>query len=95
MADDASPEPVKDLTTLLSTLTVSRRPDVYCIASVPVETTIAVPCNVIAALHHDHLLVPVNRADDAIAAIEALAKAQPGRTHQNENEPPQGGSSAY
>ena len=31
-----------------------------------------IPCNVIAAHHHDHLLVPVERANDAVAAIESL-----------------------
>lgn len=28
-----------------------------------------IPCNVLAGYRHDHLLVPVDRADDAIAAI--------------------------
>ena len=32
----------------------------------------AIPCNVIAGYHHDHLLVPAERADDAVQAIEAL-----------------------
>ena len=32
-----------------------------------------IPCNVIAGYHHDHLLVPVDRADEAVAAIESLA----------------------
>lgn len=31
-----------------------------------------IPCNVIAGYHHDHLLVPADRAEDAIAAIERL-----------------------
>jgi hypothetical protein len=31
-----------------------------------------ISCNVIAALHHDHLFVPVERADEAIAALRAL-----------------------
>ena len=30
-----------------------------------------IPCNVVAGYHHDHLLVPVDRADDAIAALTA------------------------
>lgn len=33
----------------------------------------AIPCNVLAGFHHDHLLVPVDRADEAIEAIEGLA----------------------
>ncbi|NND76311.1 MAG: ACT domain-containing protein [Ilumatobacter sp.] len=32
-------------------------------------TAIDVPCNVLAGYHHDHLLVPVDRADDAVAAL--------------------------
>lgn len=31
-----------------------------------------IACNVLAGLHHDHLLVPEARADDALAAIRAL-----------------------
>ncbi len=31
-----------------------------------------IPCNVLAGYFHDHLLVPVDRADAAIAALEAL-----------------------
>jgi uncharacterized protein len=32
-----------------------------------------IPCNVLAGYHHDHLLVPVDRADGAIAALRALS----------------------
>ncbi|NNE11770.1 MAG: ACT domain-containing protein [Ilumatobacter sp.] len=32
-----------------------------------------IPCNVIAGYHHDHLLVPVDRADDAVAALRGLS----------------------
>ncbi len=32
---------------------------------------IDVPCNVLAGYHHDHLLVPTERAADAIAALTA------------------------
>jgi hypothetical protein len=28
-----------------------------------------ISCNVLAGYHHDHLLVPVDRADDAVAAL--------------------------
>ncbi len=31
-----------------------------------------IPCNVLAGAYHDHLLVPADRADTAIAAIEGL-----------------------
>lgn len=34
-----------------------------------------IACNVLAGFHHDHLLVPAARRDDAIAAIRSL------RTH--------------
>jgi hypothetical protein len=32
-----------------------------------------IACNVLAGYHHDHLLVPADRADDAIAALRALS----------------------
>lgn len=31
-----------------------------------------IPCNVLAGFFHDHLLVPADRADDAVAALESL-----------------------
>ena len=31
-----------------------------------------IPCNVIAGFHHDHLLVPADRAGEAVRAIESL-----------------------
>jgi hypothetical protein len=34
-----------------------------------------IACNVLAGYHHDHLLVPIDRADDAIAALEALSQS--------------------
>ncbi len=34
-----------------------------------------IPCNVLAGYYHDHLLVPVERVDDAIAALHALRSA--------------------
>jgi len=30
-----------------------------------------IPCNILAGYHHDHVLVPVERVDDAIAALTA------------------------
>jgi len=30
-----------------------------------------IPCNVLAGYHHDHLLVPADRVDDAIRALTA------------------------
>jgi hypothetical protein len=32
-----------------------------------------IPCNIIAGFHHDHLFVPVDQADRALAALAALA----------------------
>lgn len=34
-----------------------------------------IACNVIAGVHHDHLFVPVDRADDALSALRALSAA--------------------
>lgn len=31
-----------------------------------------IPCNIIAGFHHDHLLVPIDRADDAVASLKRL-----------------------
>lgn len=36
-----------------------------------------IACNVVAAYHHDHLLVPLDRVDEAIEAIRALAAGRP------------------
>lgn len=36
-------------------------------------TTAGIPANVIAAFHHDHVLVPADRADDALAVLTSLA----------------------
>ena len=33
-----------------------------------------IACNVLAGFHHDHLLVPAARRDDAIAAIRSLGQ---------------------
>jgi uncharacterized protein len=32
---------------------------------------LGIPCNVLAGYHHDHLLVPVDRVDDAITVLTA------------------------
>ena len=37
-----------------------------------------ISCNMIAGLRHDHALVPVDRADDALAILRRLAAAHPG-----------------
>ena len=33
-----------------------------------------ISCNMVAGLRHDHLFVPVDRAHDAVAVLEALAR---------------------
>ena len=33
-----------------------------------------IPANVLAGFHHDHILVPADRADDAIAALRSLRR---------------------
>jgi hypothetical protein len=43
------------------------------VATALAERSIA--CNVIAGFHHDHLFVPADRADDAIAALTALTES--------------------
>ena len=35
----------------------------------------AIPCNVLAGFHHDHLLVPVERVDEAVAVLRSLGGA--------------------
>ncbi len=127
-------QPITDLATLLSTLTVSQRPGEFCMATVPATTRLGdgvealmvedegvtaistttraeaegwdyefpcawltldvysaleavgltaavakvlteseIPCNVIAARHHDHLLVPMEHTSAAKAAVTSLA----------------------
>ena len=41
-------------------------------------TTAGISCNVIAGLRHDHLLVPVERAPEAIEVLEALSASRAG-----------------
>ncbi len=33
-----------------------------------------IPCNMVAAYHHDHAYVPADRAEEALAALKALAR---------------------
>jgi len=41
-------------------------------------TEAGISCNVIAGLHHDHLLVPVESGTEAIDALEALSASSAG-----------------
>jgi hypothetical protein len=34
-----------------------------------------IPCNVLAGYHHDHLLVPVDRAEDAVRILRELGSS--------------------
>lgn len=36
-----------------------------------------IPCNAVAAFHHDHLFIPVERADDAFSLLESLSQSNP------------------
>ncbi len=36
-----------------------------------------IPCNVLAGVYHDHLLVAADRRDDALAALAALSASSP------------------
>ena len=40
-------------------------------------TEVGISCNVVAGHHHDHLLVPLERADAALAALATLQSAGP------------------
>ncbi len=53
------------------TLTVQSSLDAVGLTAVVSARLAAVdiPCNVLAGYHHDHLLVPVDRVDDAIRAL--------------------------
>ncbi len=39
-----------------------------------VLTDLRIPCNVLAGYFHDHLLVPLDRVDEAIQGLESLAE---------------------
>jgi hypothetical protein len=36
-----------------------------------------IPCNAVAAFHHDHLFIPVARASDAFSLLESLSQSSP------------------
>lgn len=36
-------------------------------------TEAGIPCNMVAAYHHDHVFVPVERAEEAVAVLRARA----------------------
>lgn len=36
-----------------------------------------ISCNVVAALHHDHLFVPFDRAEEALSVLKELAQVEP------------------
>jgi len=35
----------------------------------------SIPCNIVAAFHHDHVFVPADMADRALAVLEALSRS--------------------
>lgn len=62
-----------DLDEMLASLSIARRPDPYTVVTVnePVELGGGVAA-VLAGYFHDHLLVPADRADDAVDALASL-----------------------
>lgn len=38
-------------------------------------TDAGIPCNMVAAFHHDHVFVPADRAEEALELLEARAQA--------------------
>lgn len=57
----------------------SRLDDVGLLAAVSAELAAAgIACNVISALHHDHLLVPEEQAAAALRLLQALQRRQGG-----------------
>jgi hypothetical protein len=61
------------------TLTVHSSLDAVGLTAAVANTlaSAGIPCNVLAGFHHDHLLVPSNRVDDAMAALSRLAASVP------------------
>ncbi|MEL6410886.1 MAG: ACT domain-containing protein, partial [Pseudomonadota bacterium] len=39
----------------------------------------AIPCNMVAAFHHDHVFVPVDQAERAMQLLQALAGGEPAK----------------
>ena len=60
-------------------ITLTVRSDLQAVgltAAVAQALTVAgISCNVVAAACHDHLFVPVERADDAVGVLQALSAA--------------------
>lgn len=61
------------------TLTVHSSLDAVGLTAAVANTlaSAGIPCNVIAGYHHDHLLVPSSRVDDAMAALSQLSASVP------------------
>ncbi|MAK63478.1 MAG: hypothetical protein CMF75_01860 [Maricaulis sp.] len=47
----------------------------FIAAIAPALADQGISCNVVAGFHHDHLLVPAERAQDAMAALDALSRS--------------------
>lgn len=61
------------------TLTVHSSLDAVGLTAAVANTlaSAGIPCNVLAGYHHDHLLVPIGRVDDAMAALSRLSASVP------------------
>ena len=47
----------------------------FMAAITPELASHGISCNIIAGFHHDHILVPQDRAQDAMAVLEALSRS--------------------
>lgn len=67
------------------TLTVHSSLDAVGLTAAVANTlaSAGIPCNVLAGFHHDHLLVPSARVEDAMAALARLSASVPA-----EDDPP-------
>ncbi|MEP0192013.1 MAG: ACT domain-containing protein [Erythrobacter sp.] len=75
-----SPETTDDLYARITLRVQSALDDVGLTAAVATGLAAeGIPCNVIAAFHHDHLFVPWGRRDDALVILNCLSEEAAGR----------------
>lgn len=41
-----------------------------------------IPCNIVAAFHHDHVFVPADRAEEALSRLRQLSQSEPDQDPQ-------------
>ncbi|MBG6106956.1 hypothetical protein [Frigoribacterium sp. CG_9.8] len=64
-----------DLEAMLGSLEPTVREGVVVYATVADELVAGISCNVLAGAHHDHILVPLARTDDALRVLHELDRA--------------------